>query len=451
MLSDGRHFLLKASNENDMNEWISRINYASAFKSAGVHMRLVSMSGRSMQLTGVAAATFHLHDLQKQLHSPSSDPAVWDDNAAHQLLQMLSGEDSSKEQRRRERKVTLRTNRRVELEAPIPPEIEKTPEFKHTFDQVKAGLAAESWMDTKKDSDSLDVPTLMISTADTASSPLDLSSQTPPSINHSREPTRSQIIEAQLAELDGRLSAVEEDLDGHMRFVRNVATLMPFQKATRDRLLTSIHAKVMIVMQMRFDIARMRCHRNVLYNDLVAESRVWREVKDVALQAAKETLPRRGVEDSETTQYSSRALPGRALQIQRRQGSESSVCESFHTAIDFGPDWPSSDDLGSSLLTASLMFGSSRPSSSGSVSSHLWVEEDKNAGSVENTVQGNGPANGQHEKFYTAPEHPVEEAEDWNKTRCAKHVSLVRVPSNLESLPVNKRLTGSLSSTKQAE
>jgi hypothetical protein len=433
-----------------MNQWISRINYASAFKSAGVHMRLASMSGRSMQLTGVAAATIHLHDIQNQMHLPSSDPAAWDDNAAHQLMQMLSGEDTANKQRHRQRKMTLRTNRRVELEAPMPPEIEKTPEFKDTFDQVKAGLAAESWTGTEKDPEFVNVPTLMISTVDAASSPLELSSQAP-STSHARQPSRSQIIEAQLAELDGRLTAMEEHLDVHMRFVRNVATLMPFQKATRDRLLAAIQAKGSIIMQTRLDVARMRCHRNVLFNDIVAETRVWKEVKDVALQAAKETLPRRDMEDIETTQHSRGTSPGKLLQIQRRQGSESSVCESFHTAIDFGPDWPSSDDLGSSLLTASLMFGSSRPSSSGSVSSQLWPEEDKNVGPAENAVPETEPANGQHERFYTAPEHPVEEAEDWNKTRCAKHVSLVRIPSNLESLPVNKRLTGSLSPTKQAE
>ena len=41
-----------------------------------------------------------------------------------------------------------------------------------------------------------------------------------------------------------------------------------------------------------------------------------------------------------------------------------------------------------------------------------------------------------HEKFYTAQETPVdEEAEEWDKTRCAKRVSLVRLPStfNLSS------------------
>jgi hypothetical protein len=36
-----------------------------------------------------------------------------------------------------------------------------------------------------------------------------------------------------------------------------------------------------------------------------------------------------------------------------------------------------------------------------------------------------------HERFYTAPEIPEERAEEWNKTKAAKRVSLVRVPNDL--------------------
>jgi hypothetical protein len=36
-----------------------------------------------------------------------------------------------------------------------------------------------------------------------------------------------------------------------------------------------------------------------------------------------------------------------------------------------------------------------------------------------------------HERFYTAPEIPEEQAEEWNKTKAAKRVSLVRVPNDL--------------------
>ena len=38
---------------------------------------------------------------------------------------------------------------------------------------------------------------------------------------------------------------------------------------------------------------------------------------------------------------------------------------------------------------------------------------------------------GSHEKYYTAPEMPEEQAEECNKTRAAKRVSLVKLPSDL--------------------
>lgn len=467
VLFDGRHLLLKVNTEIDMNQWISRINYASAFKSAGVRMRLLGMSGRNMHLTGVAAATSHLHDLQNQIHSTPNDSTAWGDNAPRELLEMLSGKDSIKKRPYAQRKVMLKTNREaVELEDPVILEAEKTVEFKDTFDQVKADLAAETWAHMGKGLDLVPSSTTPVPTvAKGDSSPhtgsfSEALSQESSSNSNSRLVSRAHVIETKIAELDDRLTAAESHLDTHMRFVHNVATLRPFQKASRDRIVNAVQMRAGNVMQLRLDIARMRCHRNVLHDDMIAENRIWKAVKDVALQAAKETLQSR--HSQEEVQQDLRS--GRITRL--RQRPESSICESFHTAIDFGPDWPSSDDLGSSFLGTSWMFDSPRPSTSGSFSSFLSPEQDggspkawKNesastAGSQTTSVvtpKDEEEKEFQHEKFYTAQESPVEEAEAWNKTRCAQRVSLVRVPSNLELFPANKRLTLSLSTTQETE
>ena len=55
-MSDGRQVLFQAPDEAQMNEWIARINYASAFKTAGIRMRSLGMSGKDIELTGKAAA-----------------------------------------------------------------------------------------------------------------------------------------------------------------------------------------------------------------------------------------------------------------------------------------------------------------------------------------------------------------------------------------------------------
>ncbi len=83
-------------------------------------MRLLGMSGRNMQLTGVAVATSHLHDLQNQIHSTSNDSAAWGDNAPLELLEMLSGQDSVNRRPHVQRKVMLKANREpAELEEPV--------------------------------------------------------------------------------------------------------------------------------------------------------------------------------------------------------------------------------------------------------------------------------------------------------------------------------------------
>lgn len=472
MLFDGRHLLLKAPTEDDMNQWISRINYASAFKSAGVRMRLLGMSGRSMHLTGVAAATSHLHDLHNQIHSPSKDSTRWDDNAPQELLEMLSGEDLVNKRPHIQQKVTLRANpEEVELEAPGPLEVEKTVEFKDTFDQVKADLASESWSHFGKGPElalSLVIPFPMTPKGESnpRAGSSEALSQASSSNDQPRLPPRSQIIKAKIAELDDRLIATEKHLDTYMQFIRNVATLTPFQRVTRDRLVVAIQLRARIVMQLRLEIARTRCHRNVLRDDMLAENRIWKEVKDVALQAAKETLQSRQSPEIPHTTLSTREdmqeSSSRSLNNQRRRRPESSICESFHTAIDFGPDWPSSDDLRSSFLGASWTFDSPRPSTSGSCSSYRFPDHDPNSSGIwkggyipqtsnDVTPEGKEEADLQHERFYTAQEEPVEEAEAWNKTRCAHRVSLVKVPSKLELLPVGKRLTLNLPTTKESD
>ncbi|KXN89874.1 Protein transport protein sec73 [Leucoagaricus sp. SymC.cos] len=449
VLSDGRHLLLKASSETEMNQWILRINYASAFKTAGVRMRLLGLSGRSMQIAGVAAATSHLHDLQNQIYSSSRDSAKWDDTAPQQLFEMLSGDAPVNKRLPNQRKVTLKTNlEEVELETPMPLGVERTAEFKDAFDQVKADLAAENW-------------TQMGQAPDSALSSLEVLSQASSSNDHPRLPSRPQIIKSKIAGLDDRLIAAESHLETHMRFIHNVATLTPFQKATRERLIIAIQTRARTVMQLRLEIARMRCHRKILCDDVLAESRIWKEVKDIALKTAKETLQSHQSPETPPLALSMRESlfdsPSKQ-RLQRCQKSESSLCESFHTAIDFGPDWPSSDDLG--FLAASRVFDSPRPSTSGSFSSYpydgnssrIWKSEPASAAGsqADHDVTPKGEeADTKHEKFFTAPESPVEEAEAWDKTRCAKRVSLVRVPSTLDLLPVSKRLTLTLSTTAE--
>jgi hypothetical protein len=55
---------MQASDEFEMNEWLILINYASAFKTAGVRMRGSGMNNGQAVMAGAAAAASHKREVQ---------------------------------------------------------------------------------------------------------------------------------------------------------------------------------------------------------------------------------------------------------------------------------------------------------------------------------------------------------------------------------------------------
>ncbi|KAF7339914.1 Arf guanine nucleotide exchange factor sec74 [Mycena venus] len=422
VMQDGRQFLLQSSTEQELNEWISRINYASTFKTAGVRMRPLGMSGKDVQLTGVAAATSHLHDLQ---HAQTAHRSrKWDNDTPRELMGMLSPEaESPAKSSAAKRRLTLISFRGdMDLDVPTAPEIDGADQFKATFDLVKAELAAGHY---RIETDSPIVEDFPISATSTAS-------------HASRLPSRSHIIQSKVRDLDARISATQSQLDSDLRFVRNIGTLTPFQKATRERLVVAVQGIAKRIMQVRLELTKLSCHREVLSNDLIAEGRDWSQAKKLALQAATETLQIRSDDPVPRMIVSFPPKTERLPDSTARKRSSSShrpesTCESFHSALDF-----SEDTLSSGFLSASPRVDSSSPrSSSSSIQSFSFPDvsspekERVSLGTRPSEGSDNsGPVPGSHEKFYTAHESP-EPAEEWDQTRCAQRVSLVRVPSDI--------------------
>jgi hypothetical protein len=433
-----------------MDQWISHINYASAFKSSGIRMRALGLSDKDMELTGVAAATSHLHDMQYQRQS-THQVHSWDGEAAHDLMDMLSGDNEPFAKKQPAvRRVTMVTSRNdMDLDAPIAPETEGAHQFKVTFDRVKAELAAGNWSSSDESSDAEDNPRApsLDSTASGRSAPVRRDSLPLPS--------RSQIIQSKVHDLQLKIIATELSLDTDMRFIRNVAILTPFRKVTRDRLQVAVQNVSKRIMRIRIELIKMKCHRDILSGDLAAERRDMHLAKDLAFRAATETLQSRHStnvpqmtlsfhdEAGTTSPRSLQHIPEKSL---RRP--ESSIADSFHSALDFGPDWSASDDIAtSSILDASHSFdnpGLSTPITptgiNQSSTSFPFPETDSNtesSGRESNRIQPHpvdkDTIRTTHEKFYTALDvsEDAEECEDWNKTRAAKRVSLVRVPSDI--------------------
>ncbi|KAK0208588.1 hypothetical protein DFS33DRAFT_1304463 [Desarmillaria ectypa] len=427
IMHDGRQFLLQASDDKDLNEWISRINYASSFKSAGVRIRPIGMSRRDVKLTGVAAATSHLHDLQ---HMNQATPVVrkWGGGGSHEPSSPLSGERDLPTMKPSMQQEPMLVNDRdaVEQNVPMAPEVEGADQFKATFDQVKADLSAGRWSHNLVRADELDLNQISITPPGSARSDI------------SGLPSRSNVILSKIRDLDARISASQSQLDSDLRFVRNIATLTPFQRHTRYRLLLAIQGVSKRIMQERLEFTKLACHRAVLSRDLAAEGREWDRTKQIALKAAAELLqsqqPREApiptmtvsFHDSENQTTSPESISRRASSTHRPE----STCESFHSALDFGPEWPSSDDLVSSNFLSSSQVSESPKASPSESLSYPFPDVNTSTSSVS---RNDGPSPRisdeihTHEKYYTA----VEEAEEWDKTKCAQRVSLVRLPSTI--------------------
>jgi len=322
-----------------------------------------------------------------------------------------------------------------EHDVPIAPEIDAAEQFKATFDQVKADLAAfwsssdhEPWFPEQSDDAVCESPPI---------SPKSFDSK------FSRLPSRSQIIQAKIRDLDSKILASQSQLDSDVRCVRNIAILTPFQKSTRSKLLSAIQAMAKRVALLRLELEKLKCYRSVLRCDLTSQGRTWHRSKQMALRAAKETLQSRRAHTIPTMRLS---LPNdhptssndpQFPTTPSSQGRESSVCGSFHSATDIGFDWPSVDDT--NFLTTG--HESTKRSLSASNPS-FQVTRDELDGSE--NLRRSTPMSSNHNHLHTETRkgHEIdnitqgdeEQAEEWNRTRCAHRVSLIQVPPDIKML-----------------
>ncbi|KAF8269365.1 hypothetical protein EI94DRAFT_1660214 [Lactarius quietus] len=411
---DRRQFLFQAPSEEDVNTWLSCINYASAFKTTGISMRAPGMSGKDVELMGVAAAASHLRDLEWANSDSRSSSRVhsWVRNS-DDLVDRLSTSVSAPESISMPAGVKIVSGREdTVLDITEAPDTVTAHQLKATFDQVKADLAAgrptfidgsSARSDGRPRAHSLE------------SAPRPRLATMSEELEHEQLSTRTHDIQSKLKELDMKISSLQVQEESDMRLLRNVAILTPFQRATRERLGTVVLQTSKGIQTVRLELAMRLCHREVLGHDLVAQEQEWRRTKKIALKAATDTL------HSRCELSISRSQPPRIEEPvnnthrdlhHRRDSSlppESSTTESFHSALDYACSiYAVEAPLDVSGRNRSLTDSPSTPSPA---------------------QETDGKSS--HEKFSTAVEGPDEEAEEWNKTRAAKRVSLVRMPSTL--------------------
>ena len=384
-------------------------------------MRAPGMSGKDVELMGIAAAASHLQDLQwTNSDSRTSRVRSWGRNS-DDLIDGLSTSISAPETVSMPAGVKIVSGREdMELDITGAPDIVAAHQLKATFDQVKADLAAGrcAYVDgPSARSDGRPRAHSLESAPRPRLAPFSEESE------HERLSTRTQDIQSKLEELDSKISSLQLQEQSDVRLLRNVVVLTPFQRATRERLGAVVLQTSKAIQTVRLELAMRLCHKEVLGNDLVAQEQEWRRTKKIALKAATDTL------HSRCEPSISRMQPPRIDEpatdtprsLHHRDSSlvpESSTTESFHSALDF--TWP----VGAVEAPLGSPYVSEKdrtPTDSPSTFSPAQETDGK-------STPESDPS---HQRFSTALEGPDEEAEEWNKTRAAKRVSLVRMPSTL--------------------
>ncbi|KAG9038197.1 hypothetical protein FRB95_002637 [Tulasnella sp. JGI-2019a] len=324
-LPGGRQFLMHAPSEEAMNRWISRINYACAFKSAGVRARPVLMDRDQAMSTGTAAAISHMNDVRRrrlvstsattakailpykgasssiaeaglQVHPDESSDA---DRTLYNSSNTLNGSSLSIGSAGGKQKLlALGSASSLDLESPTAEPLDRR--LEDTFFEVKAELAAVTM-----EGGEAKVQRSSSCTAGPAPRSVSLGSLPPDDWNRqrlsseellskgARRDSRTSVIGQKLKELEERITSAQSALDPELRIACNLAVLTPFQASTRDRLVQAIPPLAKKITTLRMDMARLVCYRDVLYSDMVAEEREWHETVKVALHAGASFLKER--------------------------------------------------------------------------------------------------------------------------------------------------------------
>jgi len=436
-MADGRQSLFQAESEEDKYKWMACINYGSSFKTADVRIRSAGMAKKDIELTGIAAAASHIRDLE--MRGKGSPPLrTWDRGGVPRRSRVESLNP-----------VAFRRYSDSSEKEPMSPLSDSSSiQVKNTFDIVKADLA--NAMRASLDLSNSFSRTHSLDLASTLSVLPNDGDRRP----HGTRSTRTRIIENRIKEIESQLSETRSQLRSDLSLVQNIAILTPFQRTTRDRLYMTILNTAKRVSRLRLEETKLVCHRDILTHDLLSADLNWQRTKETALNAAKEVLRVRSFSLTEIDVIDEKAppIPRPPLPTQAIQLSRSFSGDSFFSTLDRATDSPvtpspspftshtvESPASAQSTTTPPVIPGQA---SASSISFPFPVEYattdsartsfDPGAG-----LESNPGSLYTHERFYTAPETPEEQAEEWNKTKAAKRVSLVRVPNDLRmSLPV---------------
>ncbi|WWD20709.1 hypothetical protein CI109_105185 [Kwoniella shandongensis] len=284
-----RQYLMQAPDEFEMNEWVTLINYASAFKTAGLKMRSGSMRKDQVVLAGAAAAASHRRELRGSTDSQHrSESSTRNPTAVFGEASAAEGKPVNTDTISRKKMAEVRG---VDVDG-ANERVNEGEQLEEVFGAVKAELAAgrgapavANGTNTTSDARS------SIRLSEEGSVRRSEDSRTP-----SAQAARVGAIYAHLTSLRGKAAALENTIHDTLLLVRNLAILTPFQVSTRDRIAISIPPIAHRIRSDRLTMSKLRLWIKVLEHEAEREDREWKIVRHVALQAAARSMREDGVE-----------------------------------------------------------------------------------------------------------------------------------------------------------
>ncbi|KAJ1030472.1 hypothetical protein NDA16_001381 [Ustilago loliicola] len=240
LAAKGRQYLVQAQSEDDMNDWIHKINFCASFRTANIKIRGLDLAPR----IGSGAATQDLNSLDRSdtLESRFGRPA----------LSRPSFSDSDRASRGMDADGSGRST-------PVPDD---------TGDLSRDGALRLSVDPMSRNSES-DGPPRPRSSASHRMSPASSALQ-------KRAKARRELMLTKIAETEVQLERASARLAEEIRLARHFAILTPFLKSTRERIEMSALPLSSRIRTLRLDVAKAESRCKILRLDLAAGERVTR-------------------------------------------------------------------------------------------------------------------------------------------------------------------------------
>lgn len=235
LAAKGRQYLVQAQSEDDMNDWIHKINFCASFRTSNIKIRGLDLAPRVG--SNGSAQDLDAHDRNDALDSRFGRPPLSRTSFSESRLDL---DDSGRS-------------------TPVPDD---------TGDSSRDGTLRLSVNPMSRNSES-DGPPRPRSSASHRMSPASSALQ-------KRAKARRELMLTKIAETEVQLERAAARLADEIRLARHFAILTPFLKSTRDRIEMSALPLASRIRALRLDVAKAESRCKILRLDLAAGERVAR-------------------------------------------------------------------------------------------------------------------------------------------------------------------------------